>query len=100
MSWETLREACVKEVQLKQSKLLNFTKVFPGHLVVESSSSQNHGDLIGPLWFILPLPHLMVPEVQAAWVAHKPVWEFPPYLEQDREQMSYGENYQIILEDK
>lgn len=43
-----LRETFVRDAELKQPKPLNF-RLFPGHLVVEGGSSQNHGDLVGPL---------------------------------------------------
>lgn len=50
------------------------------YLVIESCTREHHGHFIGPLRLILPLVHLMVPEMQAAWVAHQPVGKFPPDL--------------------
>lgn len=63
-------------VKAKQPELL----LQASHLVVEGGSGQDHGDLVGPLRLVLPLPHLVVPEVQPARVAHQPVGELPPHL--------------------
>lgn len=48
--------------------------------MVESRTREHHGHFIGPLRLVLPLVHLMVPEMQAAWVAYQPVRKFPPDL--------------------
>lgn len=52
------------------------------HLVIKSCSRKHHGHLIGPLGLILPLTHLMVPEMQTTWVTHQPVRKLPPDLRQ------------------
>jgi hypothetical protein len=49
--------------------------------VIEGCAREHHGHLIGPFRLILPLVHLVVPEMQAAWVAHQAVGKFPPDLE-------------------
>lgn len=56
------------------------------YLVIEGCTREHHGYLIGPLRLILPLVHLVVPEMQAARVAHQPVRKFPPDLRREAHQ--------------
>lgn len=58
------------------------------YLVIKSCSRKHHGHLIGPLGLILPLTHLMVPEMQTTWVTHQPVRKLPPDLRTEAHQQS------------
>ena len=60
----------------------------PSYLVIKRCPREHHGYLIGPLRLILPLIHLMVPEMQTTWVTHQPVRKFPPHLRQEIHQRS------------
>lgn len=54
------------------------------YLVIERCPSEHHWDFIGPLWFIFPFVHLMVPKMQAAWISNQPVRELTPNLKRKR----------------
>lgn len=58
------------------------------YLVVKSCSREHHGHLISPLRLVFPLIHLMVPEMQAARVAHQPIRKFPPDLRTEAQPQS------------
>lgn len=52
----------------------------PPYLVIKSCPREHHGHLIGPLRLVLPLTHLVVPEVQTTGVTHQTVRKLPPDL--------------------
>lgn len=54
------------------------------YLVIERCPSEHHRDFIGPLWFVFPFVHLMVPKMQAAWISNQPVRELTPNLKRKR----------------
>lgn len=49
--------------------------------VVEGSSSQHNGVVIGPFRGVAPGTLQGVPEVAPGRVAHDPLWEAPPHQE-------------------
>lgn len=67
----------------------------PPYLVIESCPREYHGHLISPLRLVLPLIHLMVPEMQTTRVTHQAVRKFPPDLRTETHQLSFPVQTQL-----
>lgn len=48
-------------------------------LVIDGSSSQHHGVVIGPFGSVAPAFFVAIPEVAAGWIANNAVWKTLPY---------------------
>lgn len=49
--------------------------------MVDGSSSQNHGVVVGPFGGVAPALLITVPEMTAGRISHNPLWEALPYCE-------------------
>lgn len=58
--------------------LTNYSYII--YLMIESCTSKDHRDTVGPLWLISPFPCGVVPQVYTGWKSHQTIWKLPPNL--------------------